>query len=71
MGETQPTMRMVDDFPAPLGPRKPNAWPVRTSKSIPSTAVKIAEPLGQALGDDERPVGGGGRGVAHWCTIQP
>ena len=40
MGETQPTMRMVDDFPAPLGPRKPKASPVRTSKSIPSTAVK-------------------------------
>ncbi len=35
----QPTIRMVDDLPAPLGPRKPNASPERTSTSMPSTAV--------------------------------
>src|SRR6201996_874484 len=39
-GETQPSMRMVEDFPAPFGPRKPNASPRKRSKSIPSTAVK-------------------------------
>src|SRR5215471_3201098 len=38
-GETQPIMRIVDDLPAPLGPRKPNASPRRSSKSMPSTAV--------------------------------
>ena len=36
----QPIMRMVEDLPAPLGPRKPNASPGRTSTSMPSTAVK-------------------------------
>src|SRR6478736_6443682 len=39
-GETQPTMRIVLDLPAPLGPRKPNASPRCTSTSMPSTAVK-------------------------------
>ena len=39
-GETQPIMRIVEDLPAPLGPRKPNASPRCTSTSIPSTAVK-------------------------------
>ncbi len=39
-GETQPTIRMVEDLPAPLGPRNPNASPRRTSTSIPSTATK-------------------------------
>ena len=38
-GETHPTIRIVEDLPAPLGPRKPNASPRRTSTSIPSTAV--------------------------------
>src|SRR6202008_4410499 len=40
-GETQPSMRMVEDFPAPFGPRKPNASPRKRSKLIPSTAVKL------------------------------
>ena len=39
-GETQPIMRMVDVFPAPFGPRKPNASPRCRSKSIESTATK-------------------------------
>src|SRR6266566_1694671 len=39
-GDTQPIIRMVDDLPAPFGPRKPNASPRCRSKSIPSTAVK-------------------------------
>src|SRR4051812_30639859 len=32
------SMLIVVDFPAPLGPRKPNVSPVATSKSIPRTA---------------------------------
>src|SRR5215472_17828333 len=38
--ETHPTMRMVDVLPAPFGPRKPNASPGSTWKSMPSTATK-------------------------------
>ena len=38
-GETQPIIRIVEVFPAPLGPRKPKASPLATSKSIASTAV--------------------------------
>ena len=33
-------IRIVVDFPAPLGPRKPKASPRRTVTSIPRTAVK-------------------------------
>src|ERR1700692_593988 len=40
-GETQPIMRMVELLPAPFGPRKPNASPRCTSKSTPSTAVRL------------------------------
>ena len=58
-GETQPIIRIVEVLPAPLGPRKPNDSPGATSKSMPSTAVNVAEALGQAAGMDER--GGGGR----------
>src|SRR5215472_9999909 len=38
-GDTQPIMRIVEDLPAPFGPRKPNASPRRSSKLMPSTAV--------------------------------
>src|SRR5215210_2377710 len=38
-GETQPIIRIVELFPAPFGPRKPNASPRRTSRSMPSTAT--------------------------------
>src|SRR3989440_3892568 len=38
-GDTQPIIRIVELFPAPFGPRKPNASPRCTSKSIPSTAA--------------------------------
>jgi hypothetical protein len=38
--EMQPIIRIVEDLPAPFGPRKPNASPARTSTSMPSTAVK-------------------------------
>src|SRR5690349_8692631 len=44
-GETQPIIRIVDDLPAPLGPRKPNASPRRTSTSMPSTATKSPKVL--------------------------
>jgi hypothetical protein len=39
-GETQLIMRMVEDLPAPFGPRKPKASPGTRAKSMPSTAVK-------------------------------
>ncbi len=38
-------MRMVEVLPAPLGPRKPNDSPAATSKSMPSTAVKLPKRL--------------------------
>ena len=38
-GETQPIIRIVELLPAPFGPRKPNASPRLTSKSMPSTAT--------------------------------
>ena len=44
-GETQPIIRIVDDLPAPFGPRNPNASPRRTSTSMPSTAVKSPKRL--------------------------
>src|SRR5258707_8284113 len=40
-GDTQPIIRMVELLPAPFGPRKPNASPRCTSKSTPSTAVRL------------------------------
>ncbi len=43
--ETQPIIRMVEDLPAPLGPRKPNASPAGTSTSMPATAVKSPKRL--------------------------
>ena len=39
-GDTQPIIRIVDDLPAPFGPRKPNDSPRWTSTSMPSTATK-------------------------------
>ena len=45
IGETAATIRMVEDLPAPLGPRKPNASPLRTSTSIPFTASKSPNDL--------------------------
>src|SRR6476469_9355487 len=44
-GETAATIRMVEDLPAPLGPRKPNASPRRTSTSMPLTASKSPNDL--------------------------
>ena len=57
IGATQPIIRIVELLPAPFGPRNPNASPRSTSKSMPSTAVNVAEALGQAVGDDQRPGG--------------
>ena len=34
------SIEMVVDFPAPLGPRKPNVSPWTTSKLMPLTASK-------------------------------
>src|SRR4051812_31542432 len=41
-GETAAIIRIVEDLPAPLGPRKPNDSPRRTSTSMPFTASTIA-----------------------------
>jgi hypothetical protein len=38
-------MRMVVDFPAPLGPNNPKDSPLATSKLMPSTAVKSPKTL--------------------------
>src|SRR4051812_7594604 len=40
VGETAPIIRIVDDLPAPFGPRNPKASPRHTSRSIPRTASK-------------------------------
>src|SRR5215470_3315717 len=40
-GETQPIIRIVEDFPAPFGPRNPKASPWYKSKPTSSTAVKL------------------------------
>ena len=44
-GETAAIIRIVEDLPAPLGPRKPNASPRRTSTSMPRTASKSPNDL--------------------------
>src|SRR6476661_2324952 len=44
-GDTQPTIRIVEDLPAPFGPRKPKHSPLRTAKSMPSTAVNSPKVL--------------------------
>src|SRR4051812_38628207 len=41
-GETQAIIRMVEDFPAPFGPRKPKDSPLATSMSMPATASTSA-----------------------------
>jgi hypothetical protein len=38
IGEVALIIRMVEDLPAPFGPRKPNASPRASAKSTPSTA---------------------------------
>ena len=37
-GDTQAIIRIVDDLPAPFGPRNPNDSPRATSRSMPATA---------------------------------
>src|SRR5690349_18140264 len=51
-GDTQAIMRMVDDLPAPFGPRKPKISPGATSTSTPHTAYRLdlPEALAQAAG---------------------
>ncbi len=44
-GEVAPSIRIVEDFPAPFGPRKPNTSPRPNSKSIPSTARNGGAPF--------------------------
>ena len=52
-GDEQAIMRMVLVLPAPFGPRKPNASPTRTSKSMALTAVNVAEALRQTARVDK------------------
>ena len=52
-GETQPIMRMVEDLPAPLGPRKPNASPRRDVDVDAVHRGEVAEALDQATGVDQ------------------
>ena len=47
--ETAPTMRIVVDLPAPLGPSNAERLARRTSKSMPSTAAKSLYFLVRAL----------------------
>src|SRR6185312_2452849 len=44
-GRKPASMRMVVDFPAPLGPRKPSTSPLATRKETLSTAVKLPNRL--------------------------
>ena len=44
-GLTDAIIRIVLDLPAPLGPRKPNASPLRTSTSMPFTASSSPKDL--------------------------
>ena len=55
-GETQPTMRIVLDLPAPLGPRKPKASPRRTVDVDAVDGGEVAEPLGQPPGAQQNVV---------------
>src|SRR3954453_13050205 len=43
-GDTAAIIRIVEDFPAPFGPRKPKASPRRTSMSMPWTASTVSPP---------------------------
>ena len=44
-GEIAASIRIVEDLPAPFGPRKPNASPRPNSKSMPSTAQNGGVPF--------------------------
>ena len=59
-GETQPIMRMVEDLPAPLGPRKPNASPGAHLDVDPVDGGEVTESLDQATGVNEGFVGHAG-----------
>src|SRR5215204_4966781 len=56
-GDVQPIIRIVDDLPAPFGPRKPNASPWWTSTSMPSTAVNSPNRLTTACAETNTPPG--------------
>src|SRR4051794_16611230 len=48
-GETAAIIRIVEDLPAPLGPRKPKYSPLRTSTSMPRTASTVLPPATKDL----------------------
>jgi hypothetical protein len=63
-GATHPIIRMVELLPAPLGPRKPNASPRCTSKSMPSTAVNVAKRFVRPRAEMSASVTGSARAAA-------
>ena len=65
-GDVQPIIRIVDDLPAPFGPRNPNASPRWTSTSMPSTAVKSPKRLTSPRGLDHR---GDAIGADHRTSV--
>ena len=56
-GETQPIIRIVDDLPAPFGPRNPNASPRLDVEVDAVDRDEVAEPLDQPAGMDQRRAG--------------
>ena len=52
-GETQPIIRIVDVFPAPFGPRKPNASPRWSVEVDRVDRRELAEALDEAAGVDQ------------------
>ena len=53
-GETQPIIRIVEDLPAPFGPRNPNASPRRDLDVDAVDRGEVAEALHQAASEDHR-----------------
>jgi len=71
--DTAPIMRMVDDFPAPLGPSKPKDSPLVTSKLTASTAVLSPNFLVRSRAIITGAVAGGGMAPqpsAGWVIIR-
>jgi hypothetical protein len=52
-GETQPIIRIVEDLPAPFGPRKAERLAAVQVEIDPVDRREAAESLGQAAGPDE------------------
>ena len=53
-GDTAAIIRIVEDLPAPLGPRNPKDSPARTSRSMPADRLHVAVRLAQLARPDQR-----------------